>query len=1160
MPADDQPVRPDPARDVHEGETVIPARGADFDAMPGQEDSGPGSGGVATLTEFSDSLVEIGLIDAGDLEGFAPDSSEGVLGLSRALVKAGKLTPYQAAAVYQKKSRGLLIGNYLILEKLGQGGMGVVFKARHRRLGRVGALKILPPSFARDRNAVMRFRREVEAAGRLKHPNLVAAQDADEDRGVHFLVMDYVEGRDLDHVVRERGPLPVAQAVDCLIQAARGLEAAHAEGIIHRDIKPANLMLESAGTVRVLDLGLARIVDAANPFSKTTGGRLTESGMYMGTIDYMAPEQAEDSHRVDHRADIYSLGCTLYYLLTGGEPFPGETVLKRLLAHMERPAPSLRTARPGVSTALEAAYQKMVAKRPDDRPASMTEVIALLEACKGATTEASAAAGEAPKSRPELMVFNEAPLKRAGAPKTKAEPSIFARRDEPGGLRFDTELRLEDLVMDVRPDVRPKPLPATPNPAVPKATPPKRPAPTRPPGQPLRYGLVLVGLGVAAVLGATFVRSVFFPSPVPRSETRSPIAAIHPEKGNDRPETPPSPPPKEEAGPAIHSTGDIVADTRLPSFSKPAVPKPKAPEPKAPEPKAPEPKAPEPQWAMLRGRHHYDTRGMPDEAPKTLGDLATQDQELKSIAFTPSGGWAILWGRNGARVRNIPDEAVKTLDNLAKRREELKSITFSPGGGWTILFGLYGNVSQNIPGGALQTLADLTKRRVELKSVAFAPSGGWAILFGRHGYAARNIPDEAIKALGDLAKRGENLRSITFTPDGGWAILFGWNGNLVSRIPGEAYRTLIDMGKMRSEEELKCLSFPVPAIVRLSQDDRDTRNWVLERMAQFKVPGLSIALVNNFQVEWARGYGVARTEGSEPVTPETRFQAASISKPVTALAALRLVQQGKLDLNQALNEKLVSWKVPDNEFTRRRKPTLRQVLAHSAGFLVKDFDGYKAGDRLPTLIQMLNGTKPANSPSIRVEFVPGRWFQYSDGGYLVLQQMIMDVTGKPFSAAMQELVLDPLAMKQSRFQQPPSPELEAVAAEGHANGAALPGRWHIYPELAAAGLWTTPSDLARFVIAIQQAKKGSRDAILSPRMVGEMLTKQTGDVGLGVFLAGTGNSLEFNHSGGNAGFECFLVGFTDTGQGAVLMTNANGGLELIKKLVENLRAEYVWPG
>src|SRR5262245_35473506 len=198
------------------------------------------SGGVASYQEFADALVEVGLIDAAELERFAADSAEGALRVARALVKAGQLTSYQAAAVYQKKSRGLLIGNYLILDKLGQGGMGMVFKARHRTLGRVGALKLLPPSFTRDRGAVLRFRREFEAAGRLRHLNLVAAFEANEDRGVHYLVMDYVRGVTLERVVREQGPLPVSEAVDYLIQAARGLEAAHEKGIVHRDIKPGN--------------------------------------------------------------------------------------------------------------------------------------------------------------------------------------------------------------------------------------------------------------------------------------------------------------------------------------------------------------------------------------------------------------------------------------------------------------------------------------------------------------------------------------------------------------------------------------------------------------------------------------------------------------------------------------------------------------------------------------------------------------------------------------------------------------------------------------------------------------------------------------------------------------------------------------------------------
>ena len=249
----------------------------------------------------------------------------------------------------------------------------------------------------------MRFRREFEAAGRLKHLNLVAAFEADEDRGVHFLVMDYVDGINLERVIREHGPLPVSDALDYLIQSARGLEAAHEKGIVHRDIKPGNLMLDRQGTVRVLDLGLARIVDASNPFSKTMTGRLTQSNTYMGTIDYMAPEQAEDSHNVDHRADIYSLACTFFFLLSGREPFAGKTMLKRMVAHQEHPAPSLRTIRPDVSPALEAVYQKMMAKKPEDRPASMTEVIALLQASKLSTESdiGTVASPPAPLRRPK---------------------------------------------------------------------------------------------------------------------------------------------------------------------------------------------------------------------------------------------------------------------------------------------------------------------------------------------------------------------------------------------------------------------------------------------------------------------------------------------------------------------------------------------------------------------------------------------------------------------------------------------------------------------------------------------------------------------------------------------------------------------------------------
>jgi serine/threonine protein kinase len=395
--------------------------------------------------------VEIGLIDAAELQRYAADSAEGVLGLSRALVKAGRLTSYQAAAAYQRKSRGLLVGNYLILDKLGRGGMGLVFKARHRTLGRVGALKILPPSFTRDRGAVLRFRREFEAAGRLRHPNLVAAFEADEDRGVHFLVMEYVQGINLDRLIGEQGPLPVAEAIDYLIQSARGLEAAHEQGIIHRDIKPGNLMLDPRGTIRVLDLGLARIVSASSAFD-SSACRLTQADMYIGTVDYMAPEQAEDPHNVDHRADIYSLGCTLYFLLTGREPFPGPTILRRLVAHQDHPAPSLRAIRPDVAPALEAAYQKMMAKRPDDRPGSMSGLIALLHASRPSSEDTGPVAPP-PESGLAQAVTNPGPLERSGPTRTTIDSAIFVRRMVGADTLCDRELNLRDLVMDVPADV-----------------------------------------------------------------------------------------------------------------------------------------------------------------------------------------------------------------------------------------------------------------------------------------------------------------------------------------------------------------------------------------------------------------------------------------------------------------------------------------------------------------------------------------------------------------------------------------------------------------------------------------------------------------------------------------------------------------------------------
>jgi serine/threonine protein kinase len=346
---------------------------------------------AADEAEFRRAVLSVNLLQARELERISPDAPGGALGLARALIRVGKLTPYQAGAILQNKVRGLVIGNYFVLGKLGAGGMGVVFKARHRLLGRIVAVKILSPAFGRDPGLVRRFRREVELAARLSHPNIVSVLDADEDRGVHFLTMEYIDGQDLARLVRVAGVLPVSQALDCVIQAARGLESAHAHGIVHRDVKPGNLMIDRAGVVRVLDLGLARYVEGRFHSDGVEQGSLTQSSMSMETVDFMAPEQAEDSKRVDHRADIYSLGCSLYFLLAGRAPFDGATFLQRLIAHQEHPAPRLRAARPEASRSLESAYLAMMAKRPSDRPRSMTEAIATLESCRSSPEEAAEA-------------------------------------------------------------------------------------------------------------------------------------------------------------------------------------------------------------------------------------------------------------------------------------------------------------------------------------------------------------------------------------------------------------------------------------------------------------------------------------------------------------------------------------------------------------------------------------------------------------------------------------------------------------------------------------------------------------------------------------------------------------------------------------------------
>jgi serine/threonine protein kinase len=324
-------------------------------------------------------LEDSGIVAAGKLKEFVPPKAHPSSGdeLVKELVKQKQLTPFQAQHVNAGKAKSLILGGYTILDKIGAGGMGQVFKALHRRMDRIVAIKMLPTAMMKDAAAAARFEREVRAAAKLNHPNIVTAYDADQANGVHFLVMEYVEGSDLSALVKKNGPFPVSKAVNYVLQAARGLEFAHKKGVVHRDIKPANLLLDNEGTVKILDMGLARI-DQGDGEAQA---ELTGTGAVMGTVDYMSPEQAFNTHNADARADIYSLGCSLYYLIAGKATYGGDSVMEKLLAHREKPIPSLRNAQPDISEQVQAVFTKMVAKKIEDRYQTMTEVIAALEQC-----------------------------------------------------------------------------------------------------------------------------------------------------------------------------------------------------------------------------------------------------------------------------------------------------------------------------------------------------------------------------------------------------------------------------------------------------------------------------------------------------------------------------------------------------------------------------------------------------------------------------------------------------------------------------------------------------------------------------------------------------------------------------------------------------------
>jgi CubicO group peptidase (beta-lactamase class C family) len=354
----------------------------------------------------------------------------------------------------------------------------------------------------------------------------------------------------------------------------------------------------------------------------------------------------------------------------------------------------------------------------------------------------------------------------------------------------------------------------------------------------------------------------------------------------------------------------------------------------------------------------------------------------------------------------------------------------------------------------------------------------------------------------------------------------------------------------------------------ISQDTQQMR--LADRMQHYKTPAISIAVIENGRVAWSRAYGLRDVESGLVANTDTLFQAASISKPVAAMAALRLTEMNRLALDEDVNKKLASWKVPENTFTETQKVTLRRILTHRAGLSTSGFDGYKSGEPVPTVQQVLDGVKPANSAAVRVILVPQSEPRYSGGGFTVMQQMVADVTGQDFPAAMDELVLRRIGMRRSTYMQPPVGALSTNLAAGHNDGKTISGKHHNHPELAAAGLWTTPTDLAEFAIELANAAAGkssrasstpSTPNVLSREMAQQMLTSQAGDQwGLGIVLQGKAGQERFGHSGSNAGFRCTLVAYKDGSKGAVIMTNGDGGGSLANEVMRAIAVEYQWPG
>jgi CubicO group peptidase (beta-lactamase class C family) len=343
---------------------------------------------------------------------------------------------------------------------------------------------------------------------------------------------------------------------------------------------------------------------------------------------------------------------------------------------------------------------------------------------------------------------------------------------------------------------------------------------------------------------------------------------------------------------------------------------------------------------------------------------------------------------------------------------------------------------------------------------------------------------------------------------------------------------------------------------------KDT-SWTLrERMVHYHVKGLSIAVIRNYKIDWAKGYGWADEGEKTPVTPNTLFQAGSISKSINSVGVLKLVQDGRISLNTDINHYLKNWKFPYDSVSKGKKITVENLLTHTAGLSVHGFNGYEQGSVIPTINEVLDGKSPANTKPVRSIFEPGTKFEYSGGGTIILQRIIMDVSGLPYDEFMYRNVLAPLNMRHSTYSQAPEKSIKFVALSAgfDKQGHLIPGKHHIYPEQAAAGLWTTPTDLAKYIIETQLAYKGRSAKVLNAKTTKIRLTPYFDpSIGLGLFIVDNENTRYFEHGGDDKGFNAQYFGSFKDGNGLVIMVNSDGS-DIIPEIVNSIAKVYRFKG